>query len=195
MDAVDNPLLTKVYMPNGSLQHFGFFGGGPASDKQKNYLRALLRQHAGDPTTEAIRTYMNELRENPEGPVTAATRTRRNSLYAAAATPKALAYRTLSGLVAAAVEAGKLIRTGDFLQRIGGSDLPDGVQSWFGRHVAKAYRKATGREPLRVWAQHRTTGKFIHVMVYGPIDDALYAGLRSYKATRHLLASNFAEAA
>lgn len=66
MDAVNNPLLTKVYMPNGSLHYFGFNGGGPASDKQKNYLRALLRQHAGDPTAEAIRAYMNELRDDQE---------------------------------------------------------------------------------------------------------------------------------
>jgi hypothetical protein len=66
MDAASNPLLTKVYMPNGALHYFGFFGGGPASDKQKNYLRSLLRKHAGDPTAEAIRAYMNELRENPE---------------------------------------------------------------------------------------------------------------------------------
>ena len=64
--AASNPLLTKVYMPNGALHHFGFFGGGPASDKQKNYLRALLRQHAGDPTAEAIRAYMNELRDDQE---------------------------------------------------------------------------------------------------------------------------------
>ena len=127
--------------------------------------------------------------------MTAATRTRRNTLRTATRTAKALGYRTLSGLVVVAVEAGKLIRTGDFLQRIGGSDLPDGQQSWYGRHVAKAYRAATGSEPLRVWAQHRTTGKFIHVMVYGAIDPALYAGLRSYKATRHLLASSYAEAA
>jgi hypothetical protein len=125
----------------------------------------------------------------------AATRTRRNDLYAAAATAKALAYRTLSGLIAAAVEAGKLIKTGDFLQRIGGSDLPDGQQSWFGRHVAKAYRAAHGGDSVRVWTQHRTTGKWIHVLVYNPIDDALYAGLRSYKGTRHLLAASYAEAA
>jgi len=108
----------------------------------------------------------------------AATRTRRNTLRTAATTAKALGYRTLSGLVAVAVEQGRLIRTGDFLQRIGGSDLPDGQQSWYGRHVAKAYRAATGSEPLRVWAQHRTTGRWIHVFVYGAIDDALYAGLR-----------------
>jgi hypothetical protein len=125
----------------------------------------------------------------------AATRTRRNTLRTAAATTKALAYRTLSGLIATAVDQGRLIRTGDFLQRIGGSDLPDGQQSWYGRHVAKAYRKATGSEPLRVWARHRTTGRFVHVMVYNPIDPALYTGLRTYKGTRHLLASSYTEAA
>ncbi|HEY6117124.1 MAG TPA: hypothetical protein VI172_14325 [Candidatus Dormibacteraeota bacterium] len=127
--------------------------------------------------------------------MTAATRTRRNTLHAAASTTRALAYRTLSGLVAVAVDTGHLIRTGDFLQRVGGGDLPDGVQSWFGRHCAKAYRKATGSEPLRVWARHRTTGRWVHVMVYGPIDPALYAGLRSYKATRHLLAETYARCA
>jgi hypothetical protein len=117
------------------------------------------------------------------------------TLRAAAATAKALGYRTLSGLVAVAVEQGRLIRTGDFLNRIGGSDLPDGQQSWYGRHVAKAYRAAHGGDSVRVWAQHRTTGKWIHVLVYNPIDDALYAGLRSYKATRHLLPALYTEAA
>jgi hypothetical protein len=127
-----------------------------------------------------------------EAQMSAKTRTRRNTLTAAARTTRALAYRTLSGLIASAVETGRLIRTGDFVARIGGGDLPDGQQSWYGRHVAKAYRAATGREPLRVWAQHRTTGRWVHVMVYGPIDDALYTALRTYKATRHLL---FTEAA
>jgi hypothetical protein len=117
----------------------------------------------------------------------AKTRTRRNGLRASAATTKALGYRTLSGVIGALVETGQLIRTGDFLDRTGGSDLPDGKKSWFGRHVAKAYRAATGRDALKVWARHRTTGKWIHVHVYGPIDEALYAGLRSYKGTRHLL--------
>jgi hypothetical protein len=32
-------------------------------------------------------------------------------------------------------------------------------------------------------------------MKHNPIDEALYAGLRSYKGTRHLLASSYAEAA
>lgn len=127
--------------------------------------------------------------------MTAATRTRRNTLRTALHTSRALYYRTLSGHIAAAVEAGKLIRTGDFLDRIGGADLPDGQQSWYGRHVAKAYRAATGGEPLRVWMQHRTTGKWVHVFVYGPIDDALYTALTTYKATRNLLAANLTEAA
>lgn len=125
----------------------------------------------------------------------ARTRTRRNDLWAAAATAKALGYRTLSGIIAAAVEAGRLIKTGDFLERVGGGELKDGQKAWFGRHVAKAYRAANGGEPLKVWAQHRTTGKWIRVFVYGPIDEALYEGLDSYAATRNLLASNYAEAA
>ncbi|MEU7416720.1 hypothetical protein [Streptomyces antibioticus] len=126
---------------------------------------------------------------------TARNTRRQRTLRAAATTTKALGYRTLSGTIATHVEAGRLIRTGDFLDRVGGSDLPDGQQSWFGRHVAKAYRKAHGGDAVRVWAQHRTTGKWIHVLVYGPIDPALYAGLRTYKATRHLLPALFTEAA
>lgn len=125
----------------------------------------------------------------------AATRTRRNGLHAAAATTRALGYRTLSGIIGALVETGRLIRTGDFLDRIGGHDLPDGQKSWFGRHVAKAYRAANGGDTVKVWTQHRTTGKWIHVYVYGPIDEALYAGLRSYKGTRHLLADMYARCA
>lgn len=127
--------------------------------------------------------------------MTAATRTRRNTLHAATRTTKALAYRTLSGIIASWVTTGRLIRTGDFLARVGGGDLPDGQQSWFGRHTAKAYRAATGTEPLKVWAQHRTTGKWIHVYAYNPIDDALYTALQSYKATRHLLADTYARCA
>lgn len=127
--------------------------------------------------------------------MTAATRTRRNTLRTAAATHRALGYRTLSGIIATLVDDGRLIRTGDFLQRIGGSDLPDGQQSWYGRHVAKAYRAQHGGDPVRVWTQHRTTGRWIHVFVYNPIDPALYAGLRSYKATRHLLANTYARCA
>jgi hypothetical protein len=125
----------------------------------------------------------------------AKTRTRRNGLRAATTTAKGLGYRTLSGVIAAHVDAGRLIRTGDFLDRVGGGDLKDGQKSWFGRHVAKAYRAQHGGDSVRVWSQHRTTGKWIHVLVYGPIDEALYAGLRSYKGTRHLLASSYTEAA
>lgn len=125
----------------------------------------------------------------------AATRTRRNTLRTATHTSRALGYRTLSGIIAAHVENGRLIRTGDFLDRIGGGELKDGVKSWFGRHVAKAYRAANGTEPLKVWAQHRTTGRWIHVNVFNPIDDALYEGLHTYKATRHLLADTYARCA
>lgn len=125
----------------------------------------------------------------------AATRTRRNTLRTAATTSRALSYRTLSGIIATHVEAGRLIRTGDFLDRIGGSDLKDGQKAWFGRHVAKAYRATHGSDPVRVWTQHRTTGKWIHVHAYGPIDEALYTGLRSYKGTRHLLADMYARCA
>lgn len=123
-------------------------------------------------------------------------RTTRRTIRAAATTSKALAYRTLSGIIAVHVDAGRLIRTGDFLSRIGGSDLPDGQQAWYGRHAAKAYRAANGGAvPVRVWAQHRTTGKWIHVFVYGPLDQALYTALQTYKATRNLLAANYQEAA
>jgi hypothetical protein len=125
--------------------------------------------------------------------VTAKLRSRTKA--AARTAPKALRYRAISGDIAVLVDAGILVRTGDFLARVGGSDLPDGQQSWYGRHAKKAYKARHGVDPIKVWAQHRTTGKWIHVHVYGPIDEALYAGLASYKGTRHLLASTFAEAA
>lgn len=124
---------------------------------------------------------------------TAKLRTRTQT--AARTITKALYYRTLSGRIAALVDQGKLIRTGDFLDRIGGNDLKDGQKSWFGRHVAKAYRATHGGDTIRVWTQHRTTGRWIHVYVYGPIDDALYTALQSYKATRHLLSALYTEAA
>lgn len=125
----------------------------------------------------------------------ARTRTRRNTLRTAAATSYALYYRTLSGIIGAAVENGRLIRTGDFLERVGGGELKDGVKSWFGRHVAKAYRAANGGDAVKVWTRHRTTGKWLHVFAYGVVDEALYEGLFAYQGTRHLLASDFAEAA
>lgn len=125
----------------------------------------------------------------------AKARTRRNGLRTAAVTIKALGYRALSGVIASHVATGRLIRTGDFLDRIGGGDLKDGQKSWFGRHVAKAYRAQHGGDAVRVWTQHRTTGKWIHVHVYGPIDEALYTGLRTYKGTQHLLRTSYAEVA
>ncbi|MEU1443094.1 hypothetical protein [Streptomyces mirabilis] len=117
---------------------------------------------------------------------------RRRTKAAARTAPKALGYRTLSGLIAAAVEQGRLILISGFLNRIGGADLPDGKMSWLGRHCANAYRATHGTSPIRVWAQHRTTGKWNHVYAYGPIDEALYEGLRSYKGTRHLLTTEAA---
>lgn len=120
---------------------------------------------------------------------------RRRTNTAARTAVKALYYRAISGTIAVLVDNGHLIRTGDFLNRIGGGDLPDGQQSWYGRHAKKAYKAQHGADPIKVWAQHRTTGRWIHVHVYGPIDEALYVGLHSYKGTRHLLASTFAEAA
>jgi len=122
-------------------------------------------------------------------------KTTRRLIAAARNVGRPLAYWTLSGLIAAHVATGRLIRTGDFLDRIGGADLPDGKRSWYGRHAKKAHIAATGQDPLMVWAQHRTTGRWIHVAVYGPIDEALYAGLRTYKGTRHLLTGTYTEAA
>lgn len=108
---------------------------------------------------------------------------------------KALAYRTRSGSIAAAVEQGTLIRTGDLLDRLG-ADLPDGQRSWYGRHAAKAYRtNHLGADAVKVWAQHRTTGRWIHVHVYQPTDPALYAALQAYKATRRLGQVDFMEVA
>lgn len=111
----------------------------------------------------------------------------RRALATVTHTTDALGYRTLSGRIGILVADGRLIRTGDFLDRVGGDDLKDGQKSWYGRHVAKAYRAARGTEALRVWTQHRTTGKWIHVFVYAPVDSALLAGLASYKGTRHLV--------
>lgn len=123
-------------------------------------------------------------------------RTVRQAITAALGTAKALAYRTLSGIVATLVDQGRLIRTGDLLDRLGADDLKDGQRSWYGKHCVKAYRAANdGAVPIRVWAQHRTTGRFIHVHVYNPLDQALYVALTSYKATRHLVAADYSEAA
>jgi hypothetical protein len=127
--------------------------------------------------------------------MTAATRTRRNTLRTATTTSRALGYRTLSGIIASWVATGRLITVGTFLDRIGGNDLPDGKRSWFGRFAKKAYRAANGGDPIKVWTQHRTTGRFIHVHVYNPIDNALYEATASYKGTQHLLAGTYAEAA
>lgn len=50
----------------GQLPYFGFFGGGPASVKSKNYLRALLKRHADTREAQVIRRVLNECRESGE---------------------------------------------------------------------------------------------------------------------------------
>lgn len=125
----------------------------------------------------------------------ATAKLRRRTNTAARTASKALGYRTLSGIIASHVATGRLVTVGTFLDRIGGNDLPDGKRSWFGRHAKAAHIKATGSAPVKVWAQHRTTGRWNHVYAYGPIDEALYAGLRSYKGTQHLLRATYTEAA
>jgi hypothetical protein len=120
---------------------------------------------------------------------------RRRTQVAARTAPKALRYRAISGNIAVLVDAGTLVRTGDILARLGADDLKDGYQSWYGRHVKKAYIAANEQPPVQVWAQHRTTGKWIHVAVYSPYDIALYVGLVTYKRTAHLAQPAFFQAA
>jgi hypothetical protein len=103
-----------------------------------------------------------------------------------------IAYEILNG----ALDLAHLVRTGDMLDRLG-IDLSDGQASWYGRHVAKAYRAAhDGQSAPKAWVRHRTTGRRIHVYVYAPNDSALIEGLRAYKATRAMVtAADFTEAA
>jgi hypothetical protein len=128
--------------------------------------------------------------------VTAKLRKISNRLIAAARhIDRPLRYVALSGSHWDAVTSGRLIRVRDFLARVGGDDLPDGKQSYFGRVTKKAYIAATGKAPLTVWTQQRTTGRWIHVCAYEPLELVLYEALRSYPGTRHLLASSYSEAA
>ncbi len=122
-------------------------------------------------------------------------KTRRHTKAAARAVGKALRYRVISGQIAADLDAGLLVRTGDVLDRLGAGNLKDGHKSGDGRHVKKAHVAANGRDPIRVWVQHRTTGKWIHVHVYAPVDPSLYEALHTYNATRPLLQAQFTEVA
>jgi hypothetical protein len=54
------------YRNGEMLPYFGFFGGGPATDKAKSYARALLARHAGKADAEVMRWYLNELRRMGE---------------------------------------------------------------------------------------------------------------------------------
>lgn len=67
------------------------------------------------------------------------------------------------------------------------------VDVGYGETVIEEGAAHLGADAIRVWAQHRTTGRCIHV--YAPADPALFDGLASYKATRHLVQAQFAEAA
>ncbi|MFF4346791.1 hypothetical protein [Streptomyces sp. NPDC001530] len=125
----------------------------------------------------------------------ATAKIRRRTQAAARTAPKALRYRAISGHIAVLLDTGALVRTGDILDRLGAADLKDGYQSWYGRHVKKAYIAANDTDPVRVWVQHRTTGKWIHVHAYNPFDIALYVGLASYKQTKHLAQPAFFQAA
>src|SRR3954470_2577171 len=148
--------------------------------------------------TSAYSVGQHSSHKNPpprESPVARTARMIRRSIRAALHAGRSVGCVTLSGRIAADVAAGRLIRTGDFLDRIGGGDLTDGQRSWFGRHVKRAFAAATGRAPLMVWARHRTTGHWIHVACYTPLDAALYAALSTYKGTRHLTAVTYTEAA
>lgn len=122
-------------------------------------------------------------------------RTIRRSIRAAVSATRVLRYTALSGRIADDVASGRLVLVRDFLARIGGADLPDGKQSWFGRAAKKAFIAANGAAPVMVWAQHRTTGRFIHVCAYSPLDAALYEAVRKYAGTRHLLAADYARCA
>ncbi|MFE6500744.1 hypothetical protein [Kitasatospora sp. NPDC057738] len=123
---------------------------------------------------------------------TAKTRTRNTTQ--ARDTNRATQYATLNGRLQAMLQRGDITRTGDHLDRLG-IQLPDGQQSWYGRHVAKAHRATTGRDAYKAWVQHRTTGRWIAVYVYTPDAQALTAGLWSYKGTRPYAAELSTEAA
>jgi hypothetical protein len=70
-------------------------------------------------------------------------KTRARNTRTACDTNRATQYATLNGRLQAALDRGQIIRTGDMLDRLG-IQLPDGQQSWYGRHVAKAHRTTTG---------------------------------------------------
>jgi hypothetical protein len=62
-DAAEVLLFTKAYThQNGQARYWGFNGGGAASNSQKNYVRSLLRKHAGKKEAEILRNELNRLR-------------------------------------------------------------------------------------------------------------------------------------
>jgi hypothetical protein len=129
-----------------------------------------------------------------ENPMRVTLKLRTRNTTQARTTNQATQYATLNGWLQAALDRGQITRTGDHLQRLG-IQLPDGQQSWYGRHVAKAHRAEAGTDAPRAWVQHRTTARWIAVYVYAPDAPALTAGLWSYKATRPAAQRLYAEAA
>lgn len=63
----EEDLLVEVYAPKGQVGHYGFFGGGPATQRQSAYLRYLLSRYKGNPHVEAIRAHLNRCRESENG--------------------------------------------------------------------------------------------------------------------------------
>lgn len=98
------------------------------------------------------------------------------------------AFRLLNGHLQERLESGALVTADTWLDNHGvPADFRDGYRSWYGRHVARAYRAAHhGDEPRRAWVQHRTTDYWVPVFVYPSTAPALLAGARSYPRTAHL---------
>lgn len=112
----------------------------------------------------------------------------RRSIRAAVTSPKPLRYAARSGAVLADLLAGRVIRVSAYLASRGlDPAFIDRYGSPTGRAVAKAYRQFAGVEPLRCWVQN-DAGRFIHIAVYQPADDALPAGFVAYKRTREYAA-------
>lgn len=110
------------------------------------------------------------------------------TLASVLALPTTALFRLLNGAaIQRMLDQGDLVTVNTVLDGLGGSDLKDGYKSWAGRHIAQAYRVANQRQPLRAWVQHRTSGRWIHVFVYAPGDEAITAGLRMYGRTAHLV--------
>ncbi|MER7761554.1 hypothetical protein [Streptomyces sp. NPDC097619] len=77
------------------------------------------------------------------------------------------------------------VKVSDFLTHLGMPEEDiDRFGSWAGRHIAAAYRAATGGRDTPLRARKRTAaGKWVRVFVYRLADPALYTGARQYART------------